>query len=248
MDDKSSNFAFLSAEDMAKRIEKEPFKKLSQIVGHMLEDAILTRKIAPGTKINVMQIAQALGISRTPVKDAIELLVQSGMVVTPNKGGGYYVFDISGSFMDQLFEARRMIEGEAAFLCAQRNNRIDMETFETLAENFSTAYEKGDFKKFTKFDQDFHNLIVYSCGNQLIINMYRFLHKNLIYYWARTRDYLHESKGQPFRDFEVIANQHRSIYRSIYLGVPDVAEGAMRAHLTSVHTAFYALSPPTAFK
>lgn len=234
----------LTAHALSVRIQQSPFEKLNKIVYDLIEEAIISRELTPGSKINMVQIAQTLGISRTPVKEAMELIHKNGLVVSNDQTNGYYVFQVSSSYLDQLFVARRSIEGAATYLCAQHNNLIDLDQLERLAQRFKDTYEEQQFEEFLNADAAFHRLLVTSCRNNFLIDMYDKLEKDTRYYWIRTKEYLERVGATPFSGFGLVVNQHHAIYNAVKLGIPELAESVMRSHLDMVHNASYAISPP----
>ena len=101
-------------------LDANPSAKLRDIVSQMLYDEIVSLCIAPGTKLNVNSIASALGISRTPVAEAIMNLCEQGFVVSKPDTSGFFVIDLSLKDMIDLYDVRAAIECEAAALCTER--------------------------------------------------------------------------------------------------------------------------------
>ena len=104
--------------DLQKQIEQQPEAKLKDLIMKMLFDDIISLKIAPGSRINVNQIASAMGISRTPVVEAVAGLTEAGFIVNRPEASGSYVLELSLKDMISLYQVRDAIESEAAFLCA----------------------------------------------------------------------------------------------------------------------------------
>ena len=98
----------------------EPEAKLRDLVSKLIYDEIVALRIAPGAKLNVNQIATSLGISRTPVAEAIAKLTEIGFVVTHPGQSGSYVLDLNLTDMISLYQVRSAIESEAAALAAGR--------------------------------------------------------------------------------------------------------------------------------
>lgn len=225
--------AALTPETLVKAQEKNPFKKLNDIVYDVIEDVIVSYGVAGGTKLNTVSIAKRLGISRTPVSEALEQLRMNGLVVTYPDKKGFYVFDVSHTTMEQLFVARRALEGTAAYLCARQNTLVDLKQLEKLAKLFTATFDKRYFTNFSRIDQSFHNLIVDSCGNPYIIKMYTAIQKSIGYYSVRSQDYMLSLGKDP--SLGVLATQHVAIYRAIELGMPDLAEAASKTHLDTCY-------------
>lgn len=120
--------------------EKNPFARISDIVYELLEKAIFSSAIPPGSKLNISKLAEQMGVSTSPVTRAVERLEENGLVTavrsSDSKYRSYFVFDLSGESLEDLFVARRAIEGEAAFLCAQKRALIDLPRLQQLADQF----------------------------------------------------------------------------------------------------------------
>ena len=136
-------------------LEKNPFAKLSEIVTQILYDEIVVLDIPPASKLNVNQIASDLGISRTPVVEAINRLQAIGFVETRPKASGFYVADMNLRDMIDLYNARAAIECEAAALCAEKASGEAIARMESLAMEFKKAIPKRDGKALKETDMPF---------------------------------------------------------------------------------------------
>ena len=99
-------------------MEAEPGAKLKDLVSKLLYDEIVSLRILPGTRLNVNQLAASLGVSRTPVAEAVASLAEIGFVVNRPGQSGSYVLDLDMVDMIHLYHVRNAIECEAASLCA----------------------------------------------------------------------------------------------------------------------------------
>lgn len=225
-----------SKEQLEKIREENPFRKLCDIVYNMMEKAIISYELRPGTQLNTVRISKLLDISRTPVTDALERLLDMGLVTASPEKKGYYVFDINYNFLQKLIEARRAIENYASFMCAQRNGDLDLKELRHLAAKFRDSVKNWDYRDFAWIDQIFHQKIVENCGNELLKSMYSSICQINTYASNRVEDYIEKySPTTVMRDFE---NQHLAIYNAIALGLPDVAFAASDRHLDSVLVLF----------
>ena len=103
---------------LQKLIAMHPEAKLKDLVMQLLYDEIISLKISPGSRLNVNQLASMMGISRTPVVEAVAGLTEMGFVVTRQDQPGSFVLELSLPDMISLYQVRDAIESEAAFLCA----------------------------------------------------------------------------------------------------------------------------------
>lgn len=221
-----------SKELLEKMKDENPFRKLSDIVYKMAEDAIISCNLRPGTQLSTVKISSLLDISRTPVTDALEQLLDTGLVTASPEKRGYYVFDISYDFLEKLIEARRAIENYASLMCAQHNGDINLRELRNLATKFRDSVKNWDYKDFAYIDQIFHQRIVENCGNELLKGMYKFILQINTYTSNRIEDYIEKyPPSAAMRNFE---NQHMAIYNAIALGLPDMAFSASDRHLDSI--------------
>jgi len=222
-------------------LEKNPFEKISSIVYSVLEQAILSSKLAPGKKLNVTKIAAALDVSATPVREAIERLSQNGLVTVEQKHeskySSYCVFDISNDSIRDLFIARKSIESTAAYLCAQKNWRVDLSELGRLAEQFQSTLkgfiDQGsatpNVSVTAELDRQFHQLLVDAAGNEYLIEMYSQLGKKLNYLSIRTNQFLVAEQNP--ENLLLLGNQHIYIYQAVKFGFSDTARSCMDEHI-----------------
>lgn len=212
---------------------RNPFAQLSDIVYSVLEDAIIHFELYPGTKLSVVQIADELGISRTPVTYALEKLREEGLVTKHEGHRGYYVWDISIRSLEKSFMARRALEGTAAYICAQRGAFRKDTALKSLAEQFDSAIREKYFKDFAKIDTSFHWMIIRASENPYILKAYQQMERFMNYYSIRSQIYL-VGKENDYA-LEPLANQHLAIYNAIMSGIPELAEASAKAHLETCY-------------
>ena len=223
-------------------LAENPFERLSLIVSRIIEGAILRAELKPGARLNVSQLSSSLGVSTSPVRDAMERLVSLGLVIAERKADGryssYYVFDISNSSISDLFEARRVIEGAAAAICARKPWLIRLDELGALAADFNTRLSNSigheqpydNLIKTAELDRSFHTLLVESCGNEYLIRMYRDLRSMLFYMSVRTCNFVTTERDPD--NVRLLGAQHMSIFRSIRDGYPDTARVLMDEHIS----------------
>ena len=219
----------LTSSHLERQQALNPFKKLSEIVYEILEEAIISFQLKPGTQLNTVKIAQLLNTSRTPVTDALEQLAETGLVINSPTRKGYYVFDLSEASLHTLIEARQAIENYAAYYCACRNSEIDLKRMKILAQQFSRSIKSWDSRDFSQIDHSFHRIIIESCGNPLLQSMYDSLDRLCSYSSHRVEDFIRTEKRNSL--MMRLENQHMAIYNAVALGLPDMAFDASRKHL-----------------
>lgn len=212
-------------------LDANPSAKLRDIVSQMLYDEIVSLRIAPGTKLNVNSIASGLGISRTPVAEAILNLCDMGFVVSKPDISGFFVIDLNLSDMIDLYDVRAAIECEAAALCTERADKDTVSELDRLANEFAECVIRKDYDGMIATDMPFHSLIVSSCGNRYIQKCYNMLLPNLTMYQSSMIKFISSAAENPWSS-SVIYN-HVAVVEAIKMHIPDLAKQAMADHVTS---------------
>lgn len=232
----------ICGESVRMALEKNQFEKLSSIVFSILERAILSSELAPGSRLNVAKLAGELEVSVTPVREAIDQLCSRGLVRAEQKGDGrysnYYVFDIDNSSIADIFVARKSVEGMAAYICAEKKWRVDINELGRIAGRFQRAVKDHitsaevtapNFYLTARLDMDFHGLLVRSTHNEYLISMYEAISKTVEYLSIRTNQFM---AGESNADnLLLIGSQHLSICRAVQQGFPDLERSIMEKHI-----------------
>jgi DNA-binding GntR family transcriptional regulator len=201
-------------------------------VYELLRKKILQHSIAPDTKINILQISKELGVSQTPVREALRLLQGDNLLVaTSNKGyATTQTLDLKG--VRDLFELRLLIEPWAARIAA--SNRLS-NPGKDLEDEIKSFNAKTDSIQNEMFGHDtrFHKAILGSTENETVIQAFEQAHCHL-HLFRMYRD------GW---DWKTSINQHKKIAQAIANGDPSAAEEAMREHLNSAYSRFIAVMP-----
>jgi DNA-binding GntR family transcriptional regulator len=143
---------------------------LREIVYEELKRQIMVGEIAPGTRMMEVELAEEMGVSRTPVREAIRKLEKEGLVtIEPRRGA--YASDISAKDMVDILEVRQDLEGMAAGIAAQKitdEGRIELEN---IARKYKDSVDREDIEEIIKNDEAFHKYIVSLSGNKTLIKM-----------------------------------------------------------------------------
>ena len=145
-------------------------KPLREIVYEELKRQIMVGEIAPGTRMMEVELAEEMGVSRTPVREAIRKLEKEGLVtIEPRRGA--YASDISAKDMVDILEVRQDLEGMAAGIAAQKitdEGRIELEN---IARKYKDSVDREDIEEIIKNDEAFHKYIGSLSGNKTLIKM-----------------------------------------------------------------------------
>lgn len=151
----------MSAMEESKQISVDT---VADRVTERLREMIMSRELRAGSRINQSEVAERLGVSRTPIREAIQRLESVGLVRTvPYKGA--YVGQLDATDIREIFELRRLIEGFAVRLAVSRLSKADLQE---LAEFLGTAdarVEEGERDLYFEGDLRLHNLFMENCGN-----------------------------------------------------------------------------------
>jgi DNA-binding GntR family transcriptional regulator len=159
-----ANFAMPKQNNKIYRVVKT---NLNAQVYDILKDMIADRRFAPGSYLNVEKLTQELGVSRTPIWEAVRRLEQEGIVVhTPHKG--VRVIELSRKMALELYEVRENMEGLAARLAAERVTPEIIAQMEEILTEPEHIVDRQDAISYSRSDHDFHLLIYQACGNDLL--------------------------------------------------------------------------------
>jgi DNA-binding GntR family transcriptional regulator len=151
-------------------IRLDNYKPLRELVFESLREAIIGGQLRPGERMMEIQLAEEMGVSRTPVREAIRKLELEGLVVMiPRKGA--YVAGLSLKDIADVFEIRRAVEGLAAELATERITDEELEKLERYLVIIAEQIEEGDLNKVVETDTEFHTLLYEASRNQRLIQI-----------------------------------------------------------------------------
>ncbi|GAA1566375.1 GntR family transcriptional regulator [Kribbella sancticallisti] len=167
--DQTTEIARIVAE-AAPGVEKIP---AAERVYAYVKAAILDRVYPGGALLTEGELATAVGVSRTPVREALLRLEESGLVkLYPKKGA--LVLPVLAQEINDVLEARELIEVHAAAKVWHRRRQL-VETLEEHVEQMRTHRRAGDAKTFLEADRAFHEAIVGAAGNEILAKLYNSL-------------------------------------------------------------------------
>lgn len=150
----------------------EGYELLSQKVYRVLKAEIIKGSLKPGTKLLEGKIADQMGVSRTPVREALRELAAEGFVkMSPNQG--MIVSNASVEDIQDVLQIRGVLEGLAARLAAKVFNGEEIKELEKYIKQMEHYTNKDDFLAFSEIDAEFHELILNVCGNKRLIQLRR---------------------------------------------------------------------------
>lgn len=197
-------------------------RPLREIVYEELKLLILTGKISPGMRLMEEELAEDMGVSRTPIREAIRKLEKEGLItIEPRRGA--YVSQISTKDMVEILEVRQNMEGLAAALAAERMSPEGKQQLKEITEAYEAAFEAGDMAEMIRCDTKFHHIIVEATQNKILVQMVEQLQELVL----RFRYIYYDN----FKRAEKMLAEHRSIYEAIISGDAEAAKNSADVHI-----------------
>ena len=154
------------------KVNMNEYLPLRDVVFNTLRQAILRGELKPGERLMEIQLANKLGVSRTPIREAIRKLELEGLVLMiPRKGAE--VAQITEKNMQDVLEVRKALEELSVQLACERITPEQVEEMKMAAEDFRKVLKSGDVTKIAEADVKFHD-IIFAATNNLREQMYRF--------------------------------------------------------------------------
>jgi DNA-binding GntR family transcriptional regulator len=205
--------------------------RLTQTVYKLLRTRIANHDFAPGERLQLEQLASQLGVSRTPVREALNTLADEGLIeIRPRRGT--FVARVDMTTVTELYQMRLMIDTSAAKLLTPRLTSAQLRRLQTLFDKLveQVAGETYvDYGAYLERDRAFHSAIIRMLGNRRLMALYDEI--NLPLWLVRAQ----KDAGTP-RDASTSLSEHRAILNALRLRDPIAAADAMAAHIEgSVH-------------
>jgi DNA-binding GntR family transcriptional regulator len=164
-------------------------QRLSENVYDALSEAIVEGKLSPGERLRETQMAEALGVSRTPVREAFARLKQQRLLRT-DASGAYYVAEWDRQTLWEIATLRVALESLALSLAPQNLSQEDFYHLEEIArqmEEMDADPDSGDYKRMAQYDFQFHTYIWSRIGHDLLEQALENLKPQAHYYMYLTR-------------------------------------------------------------
>ncbi|MCR5802569.1 MAG: GntR family transcriptional regulator [Lachnospiraceae bacterium] len=207
----------------AKSDHVDEFMPLRDAVFNRLRNDILNGELAPGSRLMEVPLAEKLGVSRTPIREAVRDLVLEGLVtMEPRKGAR--VAQITEKSMNDVLEVRSAFDVLCVELACERITEEDTVKLRRAAERFEEAVtERAGNRTIAQADVDFHNVIIRATGNDRLIALENTLSQPMYRY---RYEYI---KGSGAHDN--LINEHAAILEAIEDRNKKAATEAARIHI-----------------
>ena len=208
--------------DMDFEVNMNEYLPLRDVVFNTLRKAILRGELKPGERLMEIQLANKLGVSRTPIREAIRKLELEGLVLMiPRKGAE--VAQITEKNMQDVLEVRKALEELSVQLACERITPEQVEEMKMAAEDFRKVLKSGDVTKIAEADVKFHDIIFAATNNQRLITLLNNLREQM--YRFRV-EYLKQKECYP-----QLLEEHDKLIALISSGEVEEACELMGCHI-----------------
>jgi DNA-binding GntR family transcriptional regulator len=152
------------------KINLNDYKPLREVIFNSLREAIIIGELRPGERLMEVQLAEKMGVSRTPVREAIRKLELEGLVdMIPRKGA--HVAELSIKDIMDVLEVRASLDGLATSLAAERITDDELKELKHINSQFATYIDKENLNGSIKKDAEFHDIIYKASRNDKLISI-----------------------------------------------------------------------------
>ncbi len=195
---------------------------LTSAVQQALERMITLGELAPGDKLNEAALAERLGVSRGPVREAFRMLEEAGLL-TLKKNRGVYVRQVPLDEALEIYELRAMMEAEVGALLASRASAEQIAALQTLLDSMEAAVAASDAPLYFQLNVEFHETLVSFAGNKKMSLLYRRLTRELDLFRRRNLS------QQALLSSSI--EEHRDVLAAIEARDPQRAAQTLRRHV-----------------
>lgn len=197
---------------------------LRDVVFNTLRQAILRGELKPGERLMEIQLANKLGVSRTPIREALRKLELEGLVnMVPRKGAE--VADITEKSLRDVLEVRKALEELSVQLACEKITEEEIEELKRVAERFKDTLDDQDVTKIAEADVAFHDVIYTATDNQKLILLLNNLREQMYRYRV---EYLKKEEAYP----QLIA-EHEELIDNISKRNKEEATRIMCEHIAN---------------
>lgn len=202
--------------------EMDEYLPLRDVVFKTLRQGILTGELKPGERLMEIHLANKLGVSRTPIREAIRKLELEGLVtMIPRRGAE--VAQITEKSMKDVLEVRKVLDNLSVELACDRITEEEKDQLKNACMDFEDAVKTGDFSMIAKTDVAFHDIIVAATRNIRLSQMVNNLAEQMYRYRF---EYIKDSSQH-----ERLVEEHQEICDGIVNGDKEKALEAIEAHI-----------------
>lgn len=209
-------------EGNALRVNMNEYLPLRDVVFNTLRQAILKGELEPGERLMEIQLAERLGVSRTPIREAIRKLELEGLVLMiPRKGAE--VARISEKSLRDVLELRRSLEELAIELACQRMTEEEIDSLERAQKAFREAVDSKDVMLMAETDEKYHEIIYQGTKNSRLVQILNNLREQMYRYRL---EYIKDADKR-----QILLIEHDNILKAVRGRRVAEAKAAMREHI-----------------
>jgi len=197
-------------------------KSLREMVYQSLKRSILQGKLKGGQRLKEESLAHEIGISRTPIREALHKLEQDELLYRLPKGG-FAVKEFTKEDVEEIFGIRSALESYAAYLATLHITSQELSALEEKIEESEQALKNGDHDRLVKLNTEFHDLLYRSCKSKKLIDMIN-----------NFRDYFYRYRSTLLRTeegFRYSVDSHKKMLEAMKEKKPRRVERLVRKHL-----------------
>ena len=204
------------------KVKGNEYLPLREVVFNTLQRAILRGDLVTGQRLMEIPLAEKMGVSRTPVREAIRKLELEGLVVmVPRKGAE--VAHISGKNLRDVLEVRRALEELAGELACKRMTEEEFKRLERANHRFTSLLGGDDITEIAQADEEFHGLIYQATENDRLIQMVNHLREQMYRYR------IEHIKDRSQR--KILVQEHQEIMRALAARDVEATRRTIRNHI-----------------
>ena len=204
------------------KLNMNAYLPLRDVVFQTLREAILKGDLRPGERLMELQLAAKLGVSRTPIREAIRMLEQEGLAVTiPRKGAE--VARMTEKDMEDVLQIREALDDLAVQVACDKITQEQLERLMATMKNFELAVQAGDLSKIVAYDVEFHDVIYEATDNPKLVILLSNLREQIYRYRV---EYLKEKENYP-----MLIVEHEEIVQALKQKNKERVADAMRNHI-----------------
>ena len=203
-------------------LKMDAYLPLRNVVFQTLRTAILTGELQPGERLMELQLADKLGVSRTPIREAIHMLEKEGLaIIVPRKGA--HVAKMTEKDLIDVLQIRKTLEDLALRTACELITKEELQELKEAMEHFEACTKQDDVVKTAEADVAFHDVIYKAADNPKLLTILNNLREQMYRYRA---EYLKDSSA-----FPQLIKEHRQMYDAIVAGDQDAAAKCLDQHL-----------------
>ncbi len=204
------------------KLDADAYLPLRDVVFHTLRDSILKGEMEPGERLMEIHLAKKLGVSRTPIREAIRMLEQEGLaVIVPRRGA--QVAKMTEKDLQDVLEIRDALDELAALSACKKITPEAIQELRDTMTSFKDAAERGDVREVAMVDEKFHSIIYKAADNPKLMVIIRNLKEQMYRY---RYEYVKDNGN-----YRRILEEHEEIIRGFEKKDSEYVKKMMHAHL-----------------